>query len=85
MSDPLEDAVLEDAALVVSAALRDDDVSVRHLLQTMAPEVAAATAEACVLAMAELVREFVPAHAIAAGITDAQQIAHEAATGRNPS
>jgi hypothetical protein len=74
--------VMRSAALVVSAALRDDDVSVRHLLHTLPPPIAAAVTEACVLAMAELVRDHVPPDAIAAGIADAQQIAHEAATGR---
>jgi hypothetical protein len=79
----LDPEVMRKTALVVSAALRDDDVSVRHLLHTLPDRIAAATTEACLLAMAELVRQFVPPHAIQAGIADAQQIAHEAATGRN--
>lgn len=76
--------VLRSAALIASAALRDDDTSVRLLLHTLPPEIAAAVTEACVIAMAELVRDHVPLEAIAAGIKDAQQLAHEAATGRTP-
>lgn len=79
----VDSEVMRKAALVVSAALRDDDTSVRLILQTLPPRIAAAVTEACVLALAELVRDHVPSHAIQAAIRDTQQIAQAEATGRN--
>lgn len=67
-------------ALVVSAALRDDDVSVRMHLRGCAPTELRPICEASILAMAELVREFVPAHAIQAALTDTQNMARTEAT-----
>lgn len=73
------------AALITSAAMRDDDTTVRQLLRAQPAEELAPVAEACVLALAELIREFVPACAIAAAITSAQDMARtEALTERNP-
>jgi hypothetical protein len=79
-----EPQIIRTASLVVSCALRDDDQAARLLLNTMLPEYVRATCEASIFAMAELVREFVPPHAIQAAITGAQQLAHEAATEGNP-
>jgi hypothetical protein len=79
----IDPEVMRKAALVASAALRDDDVSVRHVLHTLPPRIAAAVTEACVMALAELVRDHVPPNAIQAGIAEAQQIAQTAATERN--
>lgn len=75
--------VMRQAALVVSAALRDDDTSVNHLLHNQPPDIAAEVAVASVTALAEILHDHIPAEAIRAGIAEAQQIAHEAATGRN--
>ncbi|MEU9581069.1 hypothetical protein [Streptomyces chilikensis] len=72
-------------ALVASAALRDDDVSVRLLLQSQPPELLPAVAEAAVIALAELVRDFLPPDAIAAAISSAQELAQtEATEGTHP-
>ena len=70
---------LRTAALITSAALRDDDHSVRHLLHNLTPEEAAAATEGSLLAMAELVRQFVAPEAIQAAIRGAQVLAHETA------
>jgi hypothetical protein len=67
-------------ALVVSAALRDDDDSVRYHLASCDPDQLRAICEASVLAMAELVHQFVPAHAIHAALADAQGMARSEAT-----
>lgn len=72
------------AALVVSCALRDDDQGARLLLRTLPPELIAAVCEASILAMAELVREFVPADAVQRAIREAQEMARTEATERNP-
>ncbi|MFJ3290388.1 hypothetical protein ACIPMW_34490 [Streptomyces sp. NPDC086669] len=80
MSQP---SILRTAALVVSSALRDDDQAARLLLHTLPPDHIKVTCEAAIFAMAELVREFVPAEAIQAAIRDAQQMAQNEATGRN--
>lgn len=72
-------------ALIVSAALRDDDTSVRLLLQTCPPDELRPICEAAVLAMAELVSQFVPAEAIRTALDDAQTMARtEATQERNP-
>lgn len=68
--------VYRTAALVISAALRDDDQSVKCLLHRCDP----ATAEAVVLAMAERVRLFVPPEAIREELNGAQHIARTEAT-----
>lgn len=81
MTDP---QIYRTAALVVSCALRDDDQGARLLLHTMQPEHIVATCEASIFAMAELVREFVPAHAIQAAINGAQEMARIEATGGTP-
>jgi hypothetical protein len=73
------------AALVVSAALRDDDTSVGHILRTLPPEQTAEVAVASVTALAEILHDHIPAEAIRAGITEAQRIAQTAATERNHS
>lgn len=70
---------MRSAALVVSAALRDDDTSVRLILHTLPPRSAAAVAEASVLAMAELVREAITPEALQNAVREAQQLAHTAA------
>lgn len=71
-------------ALIASAALRDDDDSVRYHLNTCPPDQVRAVCEAAVLALAELVHQFVPAHAIHAALADAQDMArNEALTERN--
>lgn len=75
--------IMRTAALVVSAALRDDDTSVGLLLRTAPPDQAAEVAVASVTALAEILHDHIPPEAIRAGITEAQRIAHEAATGRN--
>lgn len=67
-------------ALVVSAALRDDDTSVRLMLQHCPPDQLRAVCEAAVLAMAELVGQFVPAEAIRTALDDAQNMARTEAT-----
>jgi hypothetical protein len=77
MTDP---QIFRTAALVVSCALRDDDQGARLLLHTMKPEHILATCEASILAMAELVREFVPPHAMQAAINSAQELARTEAT-----
>lgn len=79
-----ESEFLRTAALVTAAALRGDDIAVRLLLQTLPADQTAAACEGAVLAMAGLVREVVCPEALARAITEAQQLAHEAATGRNP-
>ncbi|MEU9557358.1 hypothetical protein [Streptomyces fumanus] len=71
------------AALVTAAALRGDDMAVRLLLHTLPPEQMAASCEGAVMAMAGLVREFLDPEALQRGITEAQQLAREAATERN--
>ncbi|MFF3377180.1 hypothetical protein ACFYXF_30025 [Streptomyces sp. NPDC002680] len=81
MTDP---QVYRTAALVVSCALRDDDTSARLLLHTLPPPLVVATCEASIFAMAELLRDHVPAHAIQAAIHGAQQLAHQAAEGNTP-
>jgi hypothetical protein len=80
-----ESEFLRTAALVTAAALRDDTTAVRLLLRTLPPERIAATAEGSVIAMAGLVREVVTPEALARAITEAQQVAHEAATEGAPS
>ncbi|MBT2488795.1 hypothetical protein J7E96_09720 [Streptomyces sp. ISL-96] len=70
---------LRTAALVTSAALRDDDQAVHLLLHTLPPEQIAATAEGSILAMAELLRSAVTPAAMQAAIREAQALAHEAA------
>ncbi|MEU6101173.1 hypothetical protein [Streptomyces flaveolus] len=79
----IEQEVARSAALVVSAALRDDDVSVGLILRTLPTETAAEVCVASVTALAEILHHHIPADAIRAGITEAQRLAHEAATGRN--
>ena len=74
---------LRTAALVTAAALRDDDQAVRLLLGTLPPDEIKAACEGAVLAMAGLLAEFLPPDAIARAITDAQQLAQQAATERN--
>lgn len=81
MTDP---QIYRTAALVVSAALRDDDTSARLLLHTLPRELVVATCEASIFAMAELLRNHVPAHAIQAAIHGAQQLAQQAAEGNTP-
>lgn len=81
MTDP---QIVRTAALVVSCALRDDDAGARLLLHTMQPEHVVATCEASIFAMAELVAQFVPPHAIQAAINSAQELARTEAE-RNPS
>lgn len=76
---------LRTAALVTAAALRGDDIAVRLLLQTLPPEAVAATCEGAVLAMAGLLAEFLPPDATTRAIREAQALAHDAATERNPS
>lgn len=68
------------AALLVAAALRDDETSVRLLLHTLPARQIKATCEGAVLAMAGLLREFLPPDAIARAIASAQDVAHQAAT-----
>jgi hypothetical protein len=68
------------AALIVAAALRDDETSVRLLLHTLPPKHIKATCEGAVLAMAGLLAEFLPPDAIQRAITSAQEVAHQAAT-----
>ncbi|MFE6530034.1 hypothetical protein ACFVMA_13955 [Streptomyces rochei] len=79
----LDPQTVRQTALIVSAALRDDDTSVRLILHTLPPHIAAAVTEASVLAMAELLRDHVPADAIADAVRGAQGIAQTEATGRN--
>ena len=67
-------------AQVVSAALRDDDTSVRLLLASCPPDHVRAICEAAVLAMAEIVGQFVPAEAIRTALGDAQDMARTEAT-----
>ncbi|MER8008125.1 hypothetical protein [Streptomyces sp. NPDC094149] len=67
-------------ALVVSAALRDDDTSVRLLLASCQPDQLRAICEASVLAMAEVVAQCVPADAIRTALEDAQNMARTEAT-----
>ena len=71
------------AALVTAAALRGDDTAVRLLLHTLPADEVAAACEGAVLAMAGLLAEFLPADAIARAVTEAQQLAQQAATERN--
>lgn len=78
-----EAEVFRTAALVVSSALRDDDQAARLLLRTLPPELIAAVCEASILALAELVREFVPADAVQRAIESAQDMARTEATERN--
>lgn len=78
MADP---QIVRTAALVVSCALRDDDQGARLLLHTMQPEHVMATCEASIFAMAELISQFVPPHAIQAAITSAQELARTEAQG----
>ncbi|MES9523136.1 hypothetical protein [Streptomyces capoamus] len=73
------------AALVTAAALRDDDLAVRLLLNTLPPEEIAATAEGAVLAMAGLVREAITPEAVQRAVAEAQALAHQAATEGNHS
>ncbi|MEE1819331.1 hypothetical protein PUR59_30495 [Streptomyces sp. SP18ES09] len=70
---------IRSAALITSAALRDDDTTVHLLLHTLPPEEIAATAEGAILAMAELLRDAVTPQAIQNAIREAQSLAHEAA------
>lgn len=81
MTDP---QIYRTAALVVSCALRDDDQGARLLLHTLPTPLVAATCEAAIFAMAELVRDHVPAHAVQAAIHGAQQLAQQAATEGDP-
>ncbi|HEY9372188.1 hypothetical protein [Streptomyces sp.] len=71
------------AALVTAAALRGDDTAVRLLLHTLPADEVAATCEGAVLAMAGLLAEFLPPDAIARAVTEAQNLAQQAATERN--
>lgn len=76
--------IMRTAALVVSAALRDDDASVGHILRTLPPDQLPEIAVASVTALAEILHDHIPAEAIRAGIAEAQQIAQNSAAGRNP-
>lgn len=77
---PIPPEPLEVGALAIGAALADDDTAVRHLLHSLPPQHAAVVCEGAVLAMAQLLREFLPPEAIAEAITTAQNLAREAAT-----
>ncbi|HEY6115417.1 MAG TPA: hypothetical protein VI172_05615 [Candidatus Dormibacteraeota bacterium] len=80
-----ESEILRTAALIVAAQLRGDDMGVELLLGTLHPDHVRVVAVASVCAMAGLLAEFVPADAIARAVTEAQQLAQQAATERNPS
>lgn len=80
MTDP---QIYRTAALVVSSALRDDDATARRLLNSLPPDAIKAVCEASLLAMAELIREFVPADAVHRAIAEAQDMARTEATERN--
>ena len=75
---------LRTAALATAAALRDDETGLRLLLHTLPPERITATCEGAILAMAGLVREAITPKALKRAIAEAQQLAHDAATERNP-
>ncbi|AWT42816.1 MULTISPECIES: hypothetical protein [Streptomyces] len=81
MSD--EAQYLRTASLATAAALRGDEQSLRLLLQTLPPERVLATCEGAILAMAYLLRDFLPPDAIQHAISEAQSIAHTAATEGN--
>lgn len=76
--------IMRSAALVVSAALRDDDTSVGYILRSLPPEQAAEVAVASVTALAEILHTHLPPEAIRAGVTEAQNIAREASTEGTP-
>jgi hypothetical protein len=69
-------------ALVCGAALRGDDTAARLLLQTCPPDLLPAIAEASVICLADLLREFLPPDAINNAIREAQRIAQDEATER---
>ncbi|MER7174589.1 hypothetical protein [Streptomyces mesophilus] len=75
--------ITRSAALVVSAALRDDDTSVGLILRTLPPDQVAEVAIASVTALAEILHDHIPPHAIRAGVTEAQRIAQTTATEGN--
>lgn len=79
----VEAQYLRTAALVTAAALRGDDTAVRLLLHTLPAEQIAAATEGAVLAMAELVRTAITPDALQRAVAEAQQLAQQAATGRN--
>ncbi|MFH8799685.1 hypothetical protein ACH4F6_08835 [Streptomyces sp. NPDC017936] len=69
-------------SLVCAAALRGDDTAMRHLLYTCPPDLLPVIAEASVLALADLLREFLPPDAITRAVREAQNIAQTEATER---
>lgn len=78
----MNNQIMRQAALIVSAALRDDDTTVGHLLRNQPPDQLAEIAVASVTALAEILHQHIPAEAIRAGVSEAQRLAHNAATGR---
>ncbi|MET8947432.1 hypothetical protein ABZX30_28785 [Streptomyces sp. NPDC004542] len=71
---------LRTAALATAAALRDDETGLRLLLHTLPPEMVMAACEGSILAMAGLIRETFPPHAVQRAIDETQEIARTAAT-----
>lgn len=71
---------LRTASLITAAALRDDTATVRLLLATLPQDQTGPVCEGAVLAMAGLVREVLPPQTLARAITEAQQLAQQAAT-----
>ncbi|MFF9625387.1 hypothetical protein [Streptomyces griseosporeus] len=71
------------ASLATAAALRGDEQGLRLLLHTLPREQVMATCEGAILAMAYLLRDFLPPDAIQRAISEAQAIAHTAATEGN--
>jgi hypothetical protein len=74
--------VLRTCSLITAAALRDDDLSLGLLLNTLHPDAVRAVAIAAVGAMAGLVREACTPEAITQAVHEAQQLAHQAASER---
>lgn len=74
---------LRTASLATAAALRGDEIGLRLLLQTLPPEQTAAACEGAVLAMAGLLRNFLPPDAIQRAVTEAQALAHTTASEGN--
>ncbi|MEV5441413.1 hypothetical protein AB0N23_02515 [Streptomyces sp. NPDC052644] len=78
-----EAQTLRAAALVASAALRDDDQTARNLLRALPPHLIPVAAEAAVFAMAELLRDVLTPEHIQTAVREAQALAQQTATEGN--
>lgn len=74
----------EASALVIAAALEGDETAVYHVLYGLPPEDTPTVCQAAVVALAQLLGEFLPADAIQTAIREARTVARTATEGNRP-